>query len=77
MNNKEIFFHLFNFLVRTKHNHAEIKLINFIINIKLDNAASSAEIKYFEKEDKIISYLKNFFGSNQKKIFDLDTCNYL
>lgn len=77
MNNKEIFFHLFNFLVRTKHNHAEIKLINFIINIKLDNAASSAEIKYFEKEDKIISYLKNFFGSNQKKIFDLDTYNYL
>lgn len=60
MNNKEIFFHLFNFLVRTKHNHAEIKL---------DNAASSAEIKYFEKEDKIISYLKNFFGSNQKKDF--------
>lgn len=60
MNNKEIFFHLFNFLARTKHTYSEIKLINFIINIKLDNAGAGAEIKYLEKEDKIIFYPKNF-----------------
>lgn len=73
MNNKEIFFHLFNFLARTKHHYVKIELINFVI--KLSNGTLGAEIKYFEKKNKIIYCPNNFL--EPEKIFDLNTCSYL
>lgn len=75
MNNKEIFFHLFNFLARTKHYYIKIELINSVINIRLSDGSLGAEIKYLEKENKIIYRSQNFL--EPEKIFDLNTCSYL